>query len=1051
MVKRIIGNWQQSGQTRGVVVVSQGTLAGLRLYRKVHVLLIGVSEFQYLEKRHWLPGAVNDVRALKQVLSEFYEVSAADIRVLCNQQATKQGIEDALSALTDKNQVTEDDAVLIFFATHGVTLFARADQYFLVPYDARISPDDPSPNPADFNRSCVSLSSIHSTLRTSPARQVVLIADTCFSGELGEQRDLGTPRYSPEQLRRWAMEPAVIVLTAGTSRQVAWESGAWGAHGALAKAIVDELRTHAERHPGEGLAIGDLARRVRHRVSSSVPQDPQLRHWSGTGEFIFVAKSRPGVGVAQAGSVQGGQPQPQVASAGVLTVSSVEQLMQAVQNAGAGSEIQLQPGVYQLSRPLVVSKSLTFSGVGEGSVQVVSQDGSEILVLDSGTCKVQNLVLGYERTRPTRPLIRVRHGQLTLTDCVLQQVIPVVSGTSQPREIVTETMPLIDVSPVEGYIVSFATVPMRSPFTVGSRADSAVLARNRAKWEKAVEPRPLGDLPQPSPRPQGTPIIAVEGGQLELRGVRLNAGSYAVAISASGASELVADSVHELSGAILLVNAASLKVRRSSLSASVFAEDRAQVSVSDGSQLTGTLQLSGRAQSELSDCKVSDGSIMVCDEAQLRLHRCRLSRKKSSLSGQDALPVVVCLRDSAKAELTENVFECESTCAVLVSGRAHLQANLNQFSQDVHSSFKFVKTRHSENGGRAISRIRLNSLPALATHAGIVATDESRIQVSESTFKNGVGVLLLGSAEGDLRKNQCRDNLGIAIGVFGRARLDARGNLCEGTRGSHPVEDSVVDFLPESEGGCGIALLEYAQAELTDNTCRQNAFAGILVSEHARLTAHRNHCTHNRAYGVCLKWNASATLKANICKENGSGGVLMSGIAKAVLLENECAMNGSYWTSSLTSPSANVESVSSSGDARESRLGLGIGSENSGIIVIEQSRVEAIRNRCVRNIYAGISVWDSATAELRENHCRENFFGVAASYFAHLVAEGNICEDNSEAGFYFTHAASGSVRANTCLRNGVGLLLDCEARPQIEPSNRLVNNKRANMRDARRR
>lgn len=294
MVRKLMGIWQQSGQTRGLGVPAQGTYAGLRLYRNLHVLLIGVSNFRHIKSP--LPGAANDVRALKQVLVNDYGVPEENVIILLDAAATKQAIENALVDLTDTNRVSKDDAVLVFIATHGVTLDDRDGyaQFFIVPYDARISPENKKPNPADFNRYCVALSRNMPFVRTCPARQIVLIVDTCFSGALGQTRDLGTPLSDPERLRRLAMEPAVQVLTAGTARQVVFESGSWGQHGALAKAIVDVLRSHAERNPGAGLSLSDIWREAVGRIPGNLPQDPRLYSWSGDGEFVLVAKAGEG-------------------------------------------------------------------------------------------------------------------------------------------------------------------------------------------------------------------------------------------------------------------------------------------------------------------------------------------------------------------------------------------------------------------------------------------------------------------------------------------------------------------------------------------------------------------------------------------------------------------------------------------------------------------------------------------------------------------------------------------------------------------------------------
>lgn len=1029
MVRKLMGIWQQSDQTRGLGVPAQGTYAGLRLYRKLHVLLIGVSKFRHIESS--LPGAANDVRALKQVLVNDYGVPEENIIILLDDAATKQAIENALADLTDTNRVSKDDAVLVFIATHGVTLDDRDGyaQFFIVPYDARVSPENKKPNPADFNRYCVALSRNMPFVRTCPARQIVLIVDTCFSGALGQTRDLGTPLSNPERLRRLAMNPAVQVLTAGTARQVVFESGSWGQHGALAKAIVDVLRSHAERNPGAGLSLSDIWREAVGRIPGNLPQDPRLYSWSGDGEFVLVAKSRGGGGQTTVSEGTSTNPSP---TSQVLTVGTTDQLVAAIKSASAGSEIRLKSGTYLLPSVLVVDKSLTIVSADETAARLVSQDNTTLLQVNGGACNFRNIVFGHSSEKPSDPLIRVRNGNAIFTDCEFRH-LPSQTNTAQhtsPTLLISPDLKPIELDrkPLDFRIPppAYSRIKMmtvRGVIEGKPRGDSEFKAE-RAQWEKPVKQRRIGDLPQPSEPPRGVPLIDLQGGRTELHNTIVAANHFGLAIAAFRDAHLLINAQETLSGAISITDNASLEIQKgSTLSSNIFISGRAHLKASGVVFEAGRLELEMNAQAHLSACDLLDFFVIASKRSQLTVHESNLHYHYQTVPTFN-----ICLRGESSSELKGNTFSCKSAGAVLVTDRARLQASGNRFSQEVAWNFpRSIERSHSEEP----SRQPWLNLARIATHAGIVATENSQVIVQENIFQGGVALLILGNAEGELYKNTCRANLDVAIAAFGRARLRAVENTCEGVRGENLAGDATV-FSTDPEG-CGFVLLEYAYGELVGNICRDNACAGIWVSEHARLNAQRNECMRN-IYGVAFYRNASGELRFNQCTANQSSGIFASGISRVVLIENECVANGATDAAELRAQTPKVI---------EERL------EHAGICAINQASVEVFRNRCVRNAFAGIGLLDDVQAILRENVCRENAIGIGASFFTHLTAEGNVCEDNADTGIYFGYGTRGSARANICRGNNIGIRIARDANPQVDSSNRLVANRRMSLHDER--
>src|SRR5688500_1262850 len=112
---------QGGAKTLGLVPTN-GPLAGKQIYANSHALLIGVNEYPKLPKDKNLQYAVNDVKAVREVLIKSYGFPAGNITLLLDSDATKSGIEKAMAKLSDTGKVGPDDRILIYFSGHGMTV-----------------------------------------------------------------------------------------------------------------------------------------------------------------------------------------------------------------------------------------------------------------------------------------------------------------------------------------------------------------------------------------------------------------------------------------------------------------------------------------------------------------------------------------------------------------------------------------------------------------------------------------------------------------------------------------------------------------------------------------------------------------------------------------------------------------------------------------------------------------------------------------------------------------------------------------------------------------
>ena len=268
-----------------VQVPATGPLAKDKLYGRSFALLVGVNRYANAPANN-LRYAVNDVKALRDVLIRSYGFPAENVFVLTDEQATREKIREALNDLTDSKRVGKDDRILIYFSGHGqtVTLSSGGETGFLIPNDAQIDLSD-SGNIAPYRRSCLSLGEIWETLDGCPARHVLLLADCCFSGLLAQSKAYAKP--SRETLAALAHKRTRQIMTAGGAGEESQEDSRWG-HGAFTYELLEELSAHAaleetvftarELHASLQFDVANLTK---------AKQNPLFRDKDTEGEFLF--------------------------------------------------------------------------------------------------------------------------------------------------------------------------------------------------------------------------------------------------------------------------------------------------------------------------------------------------------------------------------------------------------------------------------------------------------------------------------------------------------------------------------------------------------------------------------------------------------------------------------------------------------------------------------------------------------------------------------------------------------------------------------------------
>jgi uncharacterized protein len=265
--------------TRGLVQEPEKASAKPGAY---YALVIGIDDYPSLPH---LETAVRDAQAVGALLESSYGFKG-HVTYLLNRDATRAHIMDDLEGPTGYAQTLgENDNLLIYYAGHGY-YNQRTDKAYWLPYDAESA----------YSANHVSADDLTTAIRGLAAHHVLIISDSCYSGDLtrGVDDSISAPGERAF-LQRMLAAPSRSILSSGGNEPVA-DTGP-GGHSIFAAAL---LRALAEQ-PEPLFTAADLADPVKKMVrahSSQVPEyfrigNSMPRNFSiDVGDFVF-ARSAP--------------------------------------------------------------------------------------------------------------------------------------------------------------------------------------------------------------------------------------------------------------------------------------------------------------------------------------------------------------------------------------------------------------------------------------------------------------------------------------------------------------------------------------------------------------------------------------------------------------------------------------------------------------------------------------------------------------------------------------------------------------------------------------
>lgn len=237
-----------------------------------YALVIGIDDYASLPHLHT---AVNDARAVGAALRDRYGFVT---EVLEN--ATRYQLLSALNRY--RSTAHEGDSLLIYYAGHG-HYDKDADKAYWLPADAQ--PD----NSANW----IIADDITSDIRVIPAKHILVIADSCYSGGLTRDAAVFTPEERSRYLVKMAAGKSRTLLASGGNEPVA-DGGGSGDHSVFAAAFLAGLQAM----PSTTFAAHELFNDyIGIPVAGRSQQTPQylfIRN-SGhdAGDFLFFRKPGP--------------------------------------------------------------------------------------------------------------------------------------------------------------------------------------------------------------------------------------------------------------------------------------------------------------------------------------------------------------------------------------------------------------------------------------------------------------------------------------------------------------------------------------------------------------------------------------------------------------------------------------------------------------------------------------------------------------------------------------------------------------------------------------
>lgn len=244
-------------------------LQNLDVKGEYYAIVIGISNYKYVKK---LETPVNDAVETESVLKTLYGFNTV---LLKNEQATRRNILKQINIM--KNKLLPDDKLLIYFAGHGENILNNT---YWLPFDAK----------SDDDTDWIIVDTITANLKRMPAKHVLIVADSCYSGTFRtggisfELNDSWTNYIEKNIVRK-----SRTVISSGGNEPVS-DKGRNG-HSVFSKAFIHGLKNmDKDIFTGKELTEEHLIEYVRGNANQTPEHGYIINSGHEKGDFLFIKK-----------------------------------------------------------------------------------------------------------------------------------------------------------------------------------------------------------------------------------------------------------------------------------------------------------------------------------------------------------------------------------------------------------------------------------------------------------------------------------------------------------------------------------------------------------------------------------------------------------------------------------------------------------------------------------------------------------------------------------------------------------------------------------------
>jgi hypothetical protein len=227
-------------------------------YKKMDnvALVIGISK--YREKTiPTVKYAARDAEVIARYFKNLGGIAKTNIQVLTDEKATKSDIEAYLKDWLPR-RVNKNSTVFVYYAGHG-TPDPLGKKAYIVPYEGQ----------PDFPSKLYPLKNMYDVLNKLPAKEVVVMLDSCFSGAKGRSITSEGVRPLVMTLENTLLASGKIMVLAGSSGTQISSDYDKVKHGLFTYYLLRGIQGEADKNRNGVVELGELYQYVRINVSET--------------------------------------------------------------------------------------------------------------------------------------------------------------------------------------------------------------------------------------------------------------------------------------------------------------------------------------------------------------------------------------------------------------------------------------------------------------------------------------------------------------------------------------------------------------------------------------------------------------------------------------------------------------------------------------------------------------------------------------------------------------------------------------------------------------